>query len=424
MESWDVAIVGGGAIGLATGVAVARSGARTLVVEKESQPGLHQSTRNSGVIHAGYNLKPGSEKARYCVEGNRRMRAYCADHAVATRPGGILVVARTEAECATLAELERRARANGVAATMLDSAGIHEREPAASGLAALHAPEAVSVDAAAYVAALARDFTAAGGTLRCGARVVGIDDPTLARLPSGPKGGRGSQDDGGAEAARSQAPDAWVTLDTTAGRIRTRRLVNAGGLFADRLAGPLCPDMRIIPFRGAYAQLVAPRRELVRSHIYAAPDLEFPFLGVHLSHRTDGRVLVGPGAMVAFGREAYTLARWRGRDLRDMLGYRGFWKMLGDPRMRHLVRREVAKSLSLQAVWREAQRLVPGLRPADLTRAYAGNRAQMVDRDGRLVDDIVVRTTGAAVHVLNAVSPGLTCSLPFGEALARQVLEL
>lgn len=199
--------------------------------------------------------------------------------------------------------------------------------------------------------------------------------------------------------------------------------MNCGGLHADRLAGALARDVRVIPFRGYYAELVPHRRDLVRSHIYAAPDLHFPFLGVHLSRRTDGRVIVGPGAMLAFGREAYSLAGVNLRDLWDTVTWPGFVRMLAERRFRSLVRSEVAKSLSLAVVCREARLVVPELETADLVRSYAGNRAQLVSRDGQLMDDIVVVETPGAVHVLNAVSPGLTCSLPFGEYLARRCVD-
>jgi len=382
--------VGAGAIGASVAYHAACRGAAVLVLEKEAGPARHQSGRNSGVIHAGYNLKPGSDKARYCVEGNRRLRAFCAEHGVAVQPGGILVVARTEGEKGTLAELARRAEANGVAHRLLDERGLRELEPAATGIGALHAPEGASFDATAYVKVLLDRVTALGGQVRYGVRV------------------------------RSPLPSSPVPLHTSAGPISAGVIVNAAGLHADRLAGSLAADVRVVPFRGYYAELVPAKRSLVRSHIYAAPDLNYPFLGVHLSRRTDGRVIVGPGAMLAFGREAYTFAGVNARDLFETLSWPGFIGMLRDSRFRHLVRTEVAKSLSLRAVWEEARLLVPELQAGDLVRSFAGNRAQLVDREGKLVDDIVVRETDHAVHVLNAVSPGLTCSLPFGEAVAER----
>ena len=381
----DVLIVGAGAIGSSAALHLARRGLKVAVVEKEAGPALHQSGRNSGVIHAGYNVKPGSVKAKFCVEGNRRLRAYCDDKGIATHAGGILVVARTEAERAVLAELERRAKGNGVDTRMLDERGLREQEPHATGIEALHAREAMSFDARAYVHALT------GDAMRAGAEF--LYDTRVRRLEEG-------------------------AVVTDKGRLEAKVVVNAAGLYADVLARELAPDMRVIPFRGYYAELAAPRRDLVRSHIYAAPDLNFPFLGVHLSRRADGRVIVGPGAMLAFGREAYSFWSLKGGKLGRTLGFGGFWRMMVRPEFRRLVRDEVAKSLSLRSIWKEARLLVPDLRPEDLVPSYAGNRAQQVSKDGKLVEDIVVRETPRSVHVLNAVSPGLTCSLPFGEHLA------
>lgn len=378
--STDVAVIGAGAIGLAAAKAIAEAGRRVVVLEKEPRPGLHQSGRNSGVIHAGYNLKPGTEKARYCVEGSKRLRRYCEARDIPILPGGILVVARSEKETATLRELERRARANNVRSSLLDESAMRTIEPHVRGVAALHAPDAASFDAPRYLAALAEDAKAAGAEFCFSTRVDDID-----------------------------AVDARVVL-------------NAAGLHADRLAGELCPDMRIVPFRGYYAEVLPPHGRIINSHVYAAPDLDFPFLGVHLSRRTDGRVLVGPGAMLAFGREAYRFWQVNLRDLGATLAWPGFWRFLAGRRARGLIRSEVMKSIRLAAIAREAALLVPAVMPQHLGRSFAGNRAQMVARDGRLVDDIVVRESDRAVHVLNAVSPGLTCSLPFGEFLAERAL--
>jgi (S)-2-hydroxyglutarate dehydrogenase len=300
--------------------------------------------------------------------------------------GGILVVARTEAERATLVELQQRAQGNGVQSRLLIEDEIRVIEPHARGLAALHAPEGASFDAPTYVRSLLADAVAAGAEVRYGVAVRRVREQQL---------------------------------ETSDGPLATGVTLNCAGLHADRLAGSVAKDLRIIPFRGYYAELRRERCELVRSHVYAAPDLTFPFLGVHLSRRVDGRVLVGPGAMLAFGREAYGFVQVNLRDLAGVLMWPGLYSLLRQPRFRSLVVSEVRKSFSLRAVWREAQLLIPELRPCDLVRSFAGNRAQVVSREGQLVDDIVVRETARTVHVLNAVSPGLTCSLPFGEYLAR-----
>src|SRR5437762_6377148 len=387
----DVIVIGAGAIGASAALHLARAGVRVTLLEKESGPAQHQSGRNSGVIHAGYNLKPGSLKAKYCVEGSRALRQYCRERGIAMEQGGILIVARSDAERATLAELHRRAQANGVRTTRVDERGITELEPHARGIEALSAPEGASFDAPGYVAALLEDARAAGARVEFGVSVRRIVEP------------------GGTH------PALVLTSD---GSREAGVVLNCAGLHADRLAGALAGDMRIIPFRGYYAELRPGRTGLIRSHVYAAPDLNFPFLGVHLSRRTDGRVIVGPGAMLAFGREAYRLAQVQPRDLLSTLLWPGFYRMMVQPRFRALVRSELMKSLFLGRIAAEARLLIPELEAGDLVRSYAGNRAQVVSRSGELVDDIVVRRSGRTVHVLNAVSPGLTCSLPFGSYLA------
>lgn len=366
---------------------LAQRNVRVLVLEKEPEPARHQSGRNSGVIHAGYNPKPGTDKARYCMEGNRQLRDYCELKGIPMFVGGILVVARDTKEIETLQILEGRAEANGARVRILGAVDIPKVEPYARGVSALHALEGGSFDAMAYVAAMEADARQAGAQFLYQRRVRAIDEA-----------------------------EGYGAVLTKERPYSARVVVNAAGLFADELAG--ATDVRVIPFRGYYAELVPERRGLVRSHIYAAPDLSFPFLGVHLSRRADGRVIIGPGAMLAFGREAYSLLSLRGGRLGKTLGWRGFWSMMVRPEFRRLIRSEVVKSLSLSAICREARLLVPGLRPGDLVRSFAGNRAQVVDRHGSLVDDIVVRDTEHVIHVLNAVSPGLTCSLPFGRHLA------
>jgi L-2-hydroxyglutarate oxidase len=392
-RAFDVVVIGAGAIGACTALALAKQGVRVLVVDKEDGPARHQSSRNSGVVHAGYNLEPGSLKAKYCAEGNRRLRAFCREHGVPLLEGGILVVAQSEEQRAVIEELKRRSAANGVDARVVDAKEIKDIEPHAEGETALHAPEGASLDSGAYVARVIAEAQGAGCKVHWGVAVRSLTEH-----------GR------------------TVELATLAGTISAAVIVNCAGLHADRVAGAVSEDLRVIPFRGYYTELTAQRCDLVRSHIYAVPDLAFPFLGVHISRQADGRVLVGPGAMLAFGREAYHLHHLNARDLVGTLGWPGFWRLFRQPKFRTLIRTEVHKSLSLRAIWREARALVPELRPSDLVRSFAGNRAQLVTRGGELVNDILVRETERAVHVLNAVSPGLTASLPFGDDLAGRAI--
>lgn len=386
-------VIGAGAIGASVALHAARAGASVIVVEEEREPARHQSGRNSGVIHAGYNLKPGSLKAKFCVEGSRRMRAYCIERGVPMVQNGILVVANREEERARLATMLLQGRENGADVRLTDAAGIREAEPNAVGIEALVAPEGASVDPVAYTNALVADARAAGCDVRFRRRVRPLLEPV-----SGP-----------------------VTVRTWHRTVTAKAIVNCAGLHADRVAGPVAGGLRVVPFRGSYAHVLGASHDLVRGHIYAVPDPALPFLGIHLSRGADGRLKAGPRAILAAGRQTYRRGAMHVRDMASVLAWPGFWRMWRGP-VGKAVPVELSRAVSLRGVARDAQRLVPALRASDLRRAPAGIRAQLVDRAGNLVQDMVVRETERAVHVLNAVSPGLTASLPFGEHVAKLAL--
>ncbi|MBI2899797.1 MAG: L-2-hydroxyglutarate oxidase [Planctomycetes bacterium] len=389
--AFDVAIAGGGVIGCAVARALAvRGGLRIVLLEKERDVALHQSGRNSGVIHAGYNQKPGSLKARFVVEGSRRLREFCRERGIGLHVGGILIVSQADRETEILQGLLERGRANGAAVEWVPEDRIADVEPHARGIAALRAPEGASFDAPAYVRTLAADARARGVEFRFGERVRDIEED-----------GNGVR----------------------VGPLRARVFVNAAGLYADRLAHRMGVGrgFQVVPFRGEYCDLSPAAAALVRSHIYPVPDPRFPFLGVHLSRRTDGRVTAGPGAVLATGRESYDLGRWGDRDLLEMAAWPGFWRMMATREFVATAAREGRKAVWKRAIWAEARELVPAIRPGDLGRRWSGIRAQLVSRDGKLVEDLVVEETPRSVHVLNAVSPALTCSLPFGEEVAARV---
>lgn len=390
-----MAVVGAGVVGCAAARALALRGERVLVLEKERGPALHQSGRNSGVLHAGFSYKPGSLKARFAVEGSRALRAYARERGVPMQEVGKLVVARRDADAATLERFLVQGSANGVRGLrILDDKGLREVEPEAAGLGALHSPESAIVDSAAYVRALVRDARGAGAEFRFRARLL---------------------------AARRQ--DGW-RLRTRDGWAEAERLLTCAGLQSDRVARMcgLAHPYRVVPFRGAFWRLRQGRERLVRGLLYPVPDPRFPFVGVHFTKRTDGGVLVGPTALLALGREAYR--HWlqpHGRDLASMASSRGFWRMLARRDVRAQARAEVGRALRPRRVVAEAQALVPGVGPRDLLPSPSGIRAQLVAPDGALVDDLVVEERPGAVHVLNAVSPALTASLPFAEHLAERV---
>jgi len=393
-----VVVVGGGILGLATARLVARvqPDADVLVLEKEPQLALHQTARNSGVVHAGIYYAPGSLKARLCRRGATLLRAYCAERGVPYEACGKLVVALETSELPRLERLAERAHANGVPGLrLLDGAQLREVEPHASGVAALHSPETAITDFRAVALALADELQARGGAIRTGAAV--------ARVRSG-----GSASGG-------------VAVELRDGEtLRADRVIVCAGLHADRLARRSGEDPApcIVPFRGEYWELVPARRGLVNGLIYPVPDPALPFLGVHLTRTVDGRVLIGPNAVLALAREGYRRGTVRRRDVAETLAW---------PGTRRLLRRhwragldELRRSLSKRAFVAQAQRYVPELGARDAVRARAGVRAQAVDRDGVLVDDFRIGGDARVTWVRNAPSPAATSSLAIAEELVGQ----
>ena len=389
----DLAVVGGGILGLAVARELGRRhpGASVCVLERERELGAHQSSHNSGVIHAGVYYQPGSLKARLCAQGARELYEYCQARGIATARCGKLILATHRSELARLDELERRAAANGVPGLRrLDAAGIRELEPHARGIAALHSPASGVVDFAEVTRALAVDVLDAGGQIATGCRVQAVA--------------------AGARALR---------LSHSQGATEAGHAVFCAGAWADRLAraAGAGPDPRIVPFRGAYLRLAPARRELVRALIYPVPDPSLPFLGVHLTRSIHGEVLIGPTALLAPARDAYRLTAVRREDLLDTLRWPGTWRLLG--RWWRTGARELAHAALPAAFVRAAARYVPELRLADVQPAFAGVRAQALDRRGRLLDDFAFSATERALHVRNAPSPAATSSL----AIARHVAD-
>lgn len=398
VSTYDVAIIGGGCIGLATARSLLDRGDLEVVVfEKEPELAQHQSGRNSGVLHPGFNYEPGSLKAQFAVEGTRRMKQFAQVHDVPLDECGVLVVATTERDETNLERLFDRARANGVDVERCDGhEAITAIEPHAAGRIGLWCPAAASIDSSSYIRALAAAVTDAGGEIRLDSTVSGLD-----------------------------VTSTGIRVETDGGPVSATHVVNAAGLHADRIAHQLGvgSDVRIIPFRGEYYELRPERRELTQTMIYPTPDPAIPFLGVHFTRRTDGSVIVGPNAVLALGREAYRRRDVSLRDTASILGYPGFWRLLADRQVRQVAVQHLHTSLRKAAFVAQASRLVPSVTSVDLVRGHAGNRAQVVDRSGRLVMDPLVEAGPRSTHVLNAVSPGLTSSLPFGDHVAEQVVD-
>jgi L-2-hydroxyglutarate oxidase len=401
-------VVGAGIVGLATARALqqARPGVPVVVLDKEPAVGAHQTGHNSGVVHAGVYYAPGSAKARLCRSGREALLRYCADRGIAAPVCGKVIVAVDDGERAPLATLAERAGANGLAVRRLDRRGLADVEPHARGVAALHVAATAVVDFGAVAAALADDVRAAGGEVRLGTPVVGIEDPAR-----------------GPVRVRTAAGDLTAGVVVACAGLHSDRVARAAGAVPVDAAGhprPGEPLPRILPFRGEYHGLRPDRRHLVRALVYPVPDPRLPFLGVHLTRDVHGGVHVGPNAVPAFAREGYRGGDLSPGDVADLLRAPGTWRLAR--RYWRTEVAEVARSLSTARFVRAVQRLVPDLDAGDLVPAGAGVRAQAVRADGSLVDDFAFAATRRTVHVINAPSPAATAALAIGEVVAGWAL--
>lgn len=395
-RTFDVAVVGGGIVGAATAMAIlGRRRVSLVLVEKEDHLAAHQTGNNSGVIHSGLYYKPGSLKARTCTAGRAALYRFCTERGIPTERCGKVVVATREKQLPVLEELWRRGEANGLTGLRrLQPEEIREIEPHAAGIAGLFVPQTGIVDYARVTEAYAEEVRRNEGEILLGACVHRI-----AR-------------DGGD-----------LVLDTAAGEVRCRHLVNCSGLQSDRVArlAGAEPGVRIVPFRGEYYELAPERCDLVRNLIYPVPDPEFPFLGVHFTRMISGGVEAGPNAVLAFKREGYTRWSFSARDLFDAFSYGGFWRMAGSYWRMGLG--ELWRSWNKGAFVRALQALMPEIAAADLVPGGAGVRAQALDPDGKLVDDFRIVEAERQIHVLNAPSPAATASISIGETIAGLALK-
>lgn len=391
-KTYDIVIVGGGIVGLATAMALSRHEALSLIlVEAEEKLASHQTGHNSGVIHSGLYYKPGSSKARNCVEGREAMYRFCSEHGIAHEACGKIVVATSEEELPALTKLQERGTANGLEnIRQLTAEELQEYEPHTAGLAGLHVPQTGIVDYVQVAGKFAELASMAGAEIRKDCRFKGARHET-----------------GG------------IVVETTAGALHCRYLINCAGLQCDRVAR-MCgwrPGIKIIPFRGDYYELAPDRTALVRNLIYPVPDPQFPFLGVHFTRMIHGGVEAGPNAVLALAREGYGKWSLSLRDLGETLGYRGFWRM----GLRHwrMGLGEIYRSLSKRAFVTALRRLLPELQLADVVAAGAGIRAQAVKPNGELVDDFHIEQDNRMIHVLNAPSPAATASISIGKTIAE-----
>jgi len=388
---YDIAIIGGGIIGLSTALAVQKRfpAYSVAIIEKESEVAHHQTGHNSGVIHSGIYYKPGSQKAKLCVEGARMMYEFCREYGVPFDRCGKLIVATREEELPRLETLYERGISNGIAGLeMIGPDRVHEIEPHARAIRAIYSPNTGITDYGQVSKAMANMIINSGGSILLSSRASGIYK----------------------EAGRYK-------IETDSGNAQSRFIINCAGLYADRVARMtgVNPDVLIVPFRGEYFTL-DPECGKVQNLIYPVPDPQFPFLGVHFTRRINGEFEAGPNAVLAFAREGYEFSNVCWKDLQEMFCNPGFWKMAW--RYWHVQIYELYRSLNRRAFLAALQQLVPELQGRDIKRGGAGVRAQTVTLDGRLADDFIIAESENVIHVLNAPSPAATASLAIGRHIA------
>ncbi len=396
-QPYDVAIIGGGIIGLSTAMHLMQRfpRLRVAVLEKEAELATHQTGHNSGVIHSGIYYRPGSHKANFCVAGVQKLIRFCDENEIEYERCGKVIVATDQSELDRLDTLYERGVANGVEGLeIIDPQRLREIEPHAAGIRALWAPGTGIADYTKVAQVYATKFSHAGGDIFTEAPVQRITR------------------DGDS-----------LSLETLKGTVQARHIINCAGLYADRVASMIEDrvDVRIIPFRGEYYTLRPESQHLVSGLIYPVPDPRFPFLGVHYTRNINGSVEAGPNAVLAFSREGYRKQDVNLGETLQTLSYPGFWKMSAKHWRTGLS--ETRRSYSKGIFLRDLQRLLPEIQEEDLAPGGSGVRAQAVAGNGALLDDFNIIRGREAVHVLNAPSPGATSSLAIGEHIVELAAE-
>lgn len=411
-STYDVAVVGGGIVGLATAreLILRHPSLSFVLLEKEKELAVHQSGHNSGVIHSGIYYTPGSLKARLCVRGATLAYEYCDKKGLPYKKCGKLIVAVEQEEIPRLKALYERGLKNNVRdLSIVDAKGIREREPYCRGIMALDSPYTGIVDWRMVALQYGKDFEEAGGTVVTESEV---NDISMAK----------ESPEGSAEGMKYPI----AIRDKQGNEVRCRYVLTCGGLYSDRLSqiSGCSREPRIVPFRGDYLVLKPEKHYLVKGNIYPVPDPRFPFLGVHFTPRMDGSVWLGPNAVLAFKREGYRVYDFNVKDFADALSFRGLQKLV----LKNITygMGEMYRGVFIGAQVKILQRYIPEISLSDVLRGPAGVRAQALDRDGNLVDDFVFdggvgEVGGRVLHVRNAPSPAATSSLAIGEMIADEV---
>ena len=396
MKTYDIAVIGGGIVGLASALALSKQKRlRLALIEAEEEVAAHQTGNNSGVIHSGLYYKPGSLKAKNCVEGREAMYRFCEENDIAYDKCGKIVVATRKNELSGLAELKRRGDANGLQGIKeLKGEQLKEYEPHAQGIAGLHIQETGIVDYKQVSETFARLIQDSGAEILLNTRFTAL-----------------------------QKNGTEFILETSQNPVQTRHLINCGGLQSDRIAKAcgVDPGVRIVPFRGEYYEINADKHHLVNNLIYPVPDPAFPFLGVHFTRMINGGREAGPNAVLAFKREGYRKTSFSLKDTLDTFTYPGFLK-LGAKYMK-MGLGEFYRSYNKQAFVRAMQRLIPEIESRDIVPGAAGVRAQALEANGALVDDFKIVEAERMIHILNAPSPAATASISIGEKIAKMALQ-
>lgn len=396
MAVYDFIIIGGGIVGMSTAMQLIQDypDAKILLLEKEAGPAMHQTGHNSGVIHAGVYYKPGSLKARFCLEGNKATKAFCDKHGIPYDECGKLLVATNALEMERMRALWERTAANGIKREWLTGAELRERERNIVGLGGIFVPSSGIVNYALVTAAMGREFEAAGGEIRYKSEVLAIDEHS---------------DE--------------VVLRTGDQELHARFLITCSGLMADRVVRMLGikPKFDICPFRGEYYLLPKQHNQIVNHLIYPIPDPAMPFLGVHLTRMIDGTVTVGPNAVLAMKREGYRKTDFSLTDMFGILTSPGILKVLKSNLRPGLL--ELKNSLFKGGYLQQVQKYCPSIVKGDLTAYPAGVRAQAVSSDGKLIDDFLFVKTTRSFNVCNAPSPAATSAIPIGAYIVNQVRE-
>ncbi len=391
---YDFAIIGGGIVGLSTGMSLGKTypNAKILVLEKESQWAFHQTGNNSGVIHSGIYYKPGSFKAKFCRDGCQSMVEFCQEHGIDYEVCGKVIVATDESELPRLENLYKRGLDNGIKVKRITPEEVKEFEPHVTSVGGIYVYSTGIANYKQVCLKYAEIITQQGGELRLNTKVEKI-------VPSGNN----------------------QVLKTNNGTFETRYVINCAGLHSDRIAklGKVDPQAKIVPFRGEYYELIPEKRSLVKGLIYPVPNPDFPFLGVHFTRMIDGSVHAGPNAVLSLKREGYKKTDFDLRDFAEVMTYPGFWKLAAKHADEGI--KEIIRSFSKAAFTKSLQKLIPEVQSEDLIPTHAGVRAQALMNDGKLVDDFLIIHGQNTAHVCNAPSPAATSSIEIGKAIVAQI---